>query len=819
MADGVNIATLALQVDDTQGVLALGRFGDASEKAAARSSAASNKIMTDTMRNAQMAAEAGRAQNIALREQAAAAGTLTKGQIALAAAMAEQAAATSASTVALTANAAAQTEVAVASTARAVPGLGRLAYSFGALDARVLGTSSIVGRMGAIFGNLFVGGPWTIAILVGIAAIAGAWMWMSGKFDEGAKAAAESIKKLVDEVKKAKDAMGTLTVGIASTNLADAKVALDAAKARAAARRPGAADPTGMFGAALSAADTGASAADVKTAQAVYDRAVQDSEAKRADAMATLIKGNALAHAERVKAIALLKKDQADEAALLGKSDDASMARRVALSDQIKTLNDALYPKEHAGKKPSFLDPITDGSAILKSVVEHNVTWYKKEVEEADRAIAARAKFVRGESLDSIPKALLASGSPQMKAFNGAADLAKVTQARIDAENASRQAHGQGLIDEGPGSVMDKMRKDAVAAGDAVRAQLQAAGVSGKALLLILQEIDKTYKDIGAAAPKATESGLMKGVDKGVSYAHSAADAINLFGSSPRAQQEGSILNTGANAVDDFTHGNFAQGGLAIASLAKQIFGLGSQSHATKDAITAANNALKDTMSIEADILNHNPLQAMLDQVKQLYDQMYASINATLPGLKNQTQRNIDLAAATDMYNQKLALTKAQFDLQTSDLSLSMQARMDAAKGLTFDAAKLNLQISQANEMANIINTYGKDSVQAQTLATVQNTEMLRLVNQSLTQVSNAPTGFFAEGYASSFVTKQPWPTSGGTTSGAGAGTTVTGPVTINLPASADPVATARAVVNAIRKLGASTVGINGTVADAMELM
>ena len=705
----------------------------------------------------------------------------------------------------------AQTAVA-RTTGHAISGFGRLNYSLGSMISRLSGISPAFARLGIVLGNLSVGGVWVAAALLGIAAIGGAWALLSGHFTDGAERARAAVKKLTNEVKAAADAMGSLSIAWAKANLL--QVSAEASGGGGISgffsgqhmHAMAASLAVGLRGgsrtqeqAAYDASMTGA----VVQAQAILKQANADAAHDQADALATLITGNAKDHEARVKGIALLKQDQADLAKLTGHWDDASEQKRVKLTNDIRTIGDALNPKGHgsAAHAAHALKMPGVGSAVVTATMDRYSAWYHQLVSDADKQHAITGKSGMG----GVSGDLQGGGGP----LQGMIDRVKVLQAL------------------GPSKELDAAFAAADKEGKAEIASLAASnrGWAEKALL-----IGVVKKQLGEIGDKAIpESSWLKGLGNVVSGMRTGADAANLFGG-PRGAQWGNILNTGANAAENIkaakgagaiSMANFipdAQAVLSVISLGKEIFHLGGQSHATKDRINEANQALKDTMSIESDIINHNPLQAMLDQLKQGYDQQYASINNVLSGKKNETERNIQLANSTALYTQQQALAQTQFQLQTSDFALSMKARTAAAKGLTFDAAKYNLQISQANEMANIVNTYGLKSQQAKDLALVQNTEMLRLVNQSLTQVANAPTGFFAENYASSFVTKQQWPTSGGSTSGSG-GTTVTGPITINVPAGQDPVATAKAVVKAIRQIGSSTVGINGTVAAAMELM
>ena len=727
----------------------------------------------------------------------------------------------------------------VGSTAEdAVGGLGRLRQSFASLVAQATGTSPVIDRIVTTLGAFSAGNVVVIGVLAGIAAIGTAWHFMANNMSEDAQFATDAIKKLSGEVKNAKDAMGSLTISAATTNVALARQALAQAQARASndtslpAFARGTRDTTpGSFGAMISAADVGATSTAVTQAQAGLDRALADAATKKADALAKLVQFDKSDHEARQRAIKELQQDQTDMASLAGKFGDADVARRAELAGNINTLHDALFPKSRGSaareKKPAFLDSITSGSVAIQQSVEMSVRWYDKEVQAADKAIAARAAFLGGASLKSVKPELLANGSPAMKAFDQAVSAARDTQDRITTRNAINAAHGKGPINEGPGTVMDTLRKSAITAGSTVIDQLQAMGASGKELQLVLEAINKQLKDIGANAPKTASPGWMGKVDDVTSAMRTGADAANLFGG-PRGAQWANILNTGANAAQN-TASAIAQGGanpiadaqaaISIASLGKQIFSLGSQSHDAARAIREASESIKSMIATLAASVNHDALGGELAAAQAADDARKSQINSSLSGKKREKERNQQLAADDALFARQKQQITQQYAIQQTFDKESLAARLDRAKGLSYQADLEDLAVKQQEEM-NAAILAGRDAAYMASLAQVQLAEKTQLANNAITQLANSPTGFFAERYFGQFSTPSAFPgiSPPTTTSGSSSGATVTGnTIQIMIPATSNPKQTAIEVVKALRQIGNEYGGMGTTIAQTME--
>ncbi len=729
---------------------------------------------------------------------------------------------------------AASLESVATATTKTLPGLSRLAYSFGALDARLAGVSTITGRFGSILSNLFLGGPWTVGIGLGIAAIIGGWKLLGEQADELGDKVSDAMKKMHATSITAQVAVGDLQLAKATQDIADAQAAL--AKAQRGVSHPDASlggasvrtvSPVAVTNAekALAAANAELFDAQQYKSQLNYQQR-GDAERDYAGNLALLVKSNNATHAERQRALALYKSDVA-EIARLGKTQTDNV-RRAALIGDTQSLGDALFHKERKGreKKPAYLDAITTGSVAVQQSVETSITWYKKEVEEADRAIAARAKFIGGASLKSVPTELLANGSPAMKAFDAAVSAARDTQDRITLRNAINAAEGKGPVDEGKGTVMDNLRKSAVQSGAVVIDQLQRMGASGKVLQIVLENINKQLKDIGANAPKSDQTSL---TDKITSGLRTGADAANLFGG-PKGGKIANILNTAANAADNVKsaaaegfHNPIAdaQAVLSVASLGKQILGLGSQSHDAARAIQEASESIKSMIATLSASVNHDALGGQLAAAQAADDARKSQINSALSGKKRETERNQQLAADDALFAKQKQQITQQYAIQQTFDKESLAARLDRAKGLSYQADLEDLAVKQQEEM-NAAILAGRDAAYMASLAQVQLAEKTQLANQAITQLANAPTGFFAERYFGQFSTPASFPgiTPPTTTSSTSTGATVTGnTINITVPASNDPEATAKAVVKAIRNIGNGIGGMGTTVAETMELM
>jgi len=815
----MDIATLGLRIINEAAVRALDvtsqkldKLGEDGERAHARVAQSSQKVTDELIRQQQQVAKLGAQYS-----------QLTSGELSNAVAWFDKMYGPAKKVAEV------QGEMGAAS-GLAVGGIGRLRQSFASLAAQATGTSPMLDRIITTLGAFGAGNVVVIGVLAGITGVAYAIHELSGVSEQSEKA----LAALRGEIEKDGDALGTLSVKAAAAESALAKhllgmsgslkellstTNLKALAEGALGFITGGAGGGGAGYFASLGASVGQGAAD-------QTKADQDAQRKRADALSTLIRDNNASKAERARALGDLRKDQAELLALRGKFDDTSVARRLDLSGQVRELTDAFTEKKHATKKPAYLDAITTGSVAVQQSVETSITWYKKEVEEADRAIAARAKFIGGASLKSVPTELLANGSPALKAFDAAVSAARDTQDRITTRNAINAAEGKGPVDEGKGTVMDNLRKSAVQSGAVVIDQLQRMGASGKVLQIVLENINKQLKDIGAIAPKSDQTSL---TDKITSGLRTGADAANLFGG-PKGGKIANILNTAANAADNVKsaaaegfHNPIAdaQAVLSVASLGKQILGLGSQSHDAARAIQEASESIKSMIATLSASVNHDALGGQLAAAQAADDARKSQINSALSGKKREAERNQQLAADDALFAKQKEQITQQYAIQQTFDKESLAARLDRAKGLSYQADLEDLAVKQQEEM-NAAILAGRDAAYLASLAQVQLAEKTQLANQAITQLANAPTGFFAERYFGQFSTPAGFPgiTPPTTTGTTGVGATFNAPVNININgANKDPLTIAKETVGEIRKLGSQYGGMGTTVAETMELM
>ena len=719
-------------------------------------------------------------------------------------------------------------------------GLGRLRQSLSSLVSQVTSTNPIVGRLASTFGVFEAGSETMVGVLAGLAAFGAYVEHLTApmrKLREEQDKVIESLTKLrklqgagpggekVGQVQQLADRIASDNAAIARLNTAAHSVT------------------SGLNPAAGFFQERRADAAKKEMGDLVADRNFAQNQIREAELkgstdtnntyverLASLIRYHGETKIEHANALALYK-DYRSQLAYLAKSHPEQLAMRATLGANIETLGGALFPKKRAAKKPAFLDPITTGSAALKQAVGQITQSYEKNVTAADKAIASRSKFLGTQSIskDTIDKVLLASGSPQMKAFNDAADTAKVTQARIDVQNAIRQSHGQGPIDEGKGTVMDTYRKAAVAASSAVADALQAAGMKGQALQRVLDGLNKTLKEIGANAPKTDQSSL---TDKIASGLRTGADAANLFGGK-RGPQIGNILNTAANAATNVTAAIAdpmnpiadAQAALSIASLGKQIFGLGGQSHDAARAVREASESIKTMIASLAASVNYDALGGQLAAAQAADDARKSQINSSLSGKKKEAERNAQLQADDALFAKQKQQITQQYSIQQGFDKQSLQARLDRAKGLSYQADLEDLAVKQQEEM-NAAILAGRDAAYLASLAQTQLAEKTQLANNAITQLANAPTGFSAERYFGQFSTPQGFPgitpptASLASTQSNQTSTVNTGDIHIAISGTnKDPLTIAKETVAEIRKLGTQYGGMGATLADTMELM
>lgn len=358
MADIGDIATLGLQIDGSQAQTTATQMGVTLDQLGAKGTAAASQV-----------ASAGDKVTQSLVQQYATLQDAQRGWEAEARAM--QGA--SAAQVALQRT---QTEAAVVqlraadalkATGSAADGatfpLGRLRQSFASLAAQATGTSPVIDRIITTLGSFAVGNEWIIGVVAGVAAIGYAWKKLNSDTEEETKRAADSIKKLEDQIKNAQSALGDLSIRDAQDAQKKAQQAFDDAnKVRygATGAKTGVAEDNSE---AIAEAKAQLDKANVDLFQAQQNKSQIDAtisnEARRtyAENLALLISSNNATAEERQRALALYKSDIAQIAAL-GKSQTDNVLRSGLIKDS-QTLSAALFPQKAVTEANKATDTLT----------------------------------------------------------------------------------------------------------------------------------------------------------------------------------------------------------------------------------------------------------------------------------------------------------------------------------------------------------------------------------------------------------------------------------------------------------------------------
>lgn len=223
-------------------------------------------------------------------------------------------------------------------------GIGRIRNELGTLTGRLTGTNTAIDRVAGALGGFAVGDPVMIAVLAGISALSLVWDSLGTKSDELADRLDKNMKRMRQSSIDAQLAVGDLQVARATTDQAAAARAVRDAIPVYDAK-------TGLQtnGSDIEALKRKLQEANADLAQWQANKAQLDYQTRNAadrnaaEQLAILVRSNNATHAERQRALALLKQDQAEVDAL-GTSQTDNV-RRLALIRDVNTLDSALNPK------------------------------------------------------------------------------------------------------------------------------------------------------------------------------------------------------------------------------------------------------------------------------------------------------------------------------------------------------------------------------------------------------------------------------------------------------------------------------------------
>lgn len=623
-------------------------------------------------------------------------------------------------------------EASVLSFNAAGAGLGRVRQGLTTLVAQATGTMPIIDRLG---GSLLMGfgleATTMIAVLAGIAAVSYAWKSMETDADHLAKAVGDAMKKVKDETLKAQLDMGDLQLAAAQQNVKKAQQALNTANFGtygAAGAKTGIAyvDPTEVANAKhlLDQANTDLTYWQARKSQLDY-QIQSESEKSAADYLATLVRsGNATA-AERQRALTLYQHDVA-EIERLGQTQTDNV-RRVALIAQSEELKNALFPKVD-------VTPVTKGTndvitALLKELdvmrkvnEEDNVGLQKAQAkfdaigkEGVDLGLLHNAEQARLDTLKAMhdlsgialtdrlaaiqtEKDLNDATVKANAAFKVRADMMKEVDATGKANAATTKAEINQTADQikAQDAADERMRKDWLAFLDQVSTQ----GI--KSFESFFSEVERLFTKLLTDMEKS---------GKGSSFgAHllgygSAAVTAGLTGFNIGQSTGNSTTGALGGAASGAIEGGEIAGpwGAAIGGLVGAASGLLGASAAHKAAAAALQKAAEavhlSLLQMNAQAGTGTTLDSQIAQAHDAANKLFDAIDAALPGLKNQTEREKDMAqvrADETAITQKL-IEADRVNKQQTDETLA--ARQAYAKGLTAEGDALTRRAAEEKEV------------------------------------------------------------------------------------------------------------------------
>lgn len=219
----------------------------------------------------------------------------------------------------------------------------------------------------------------------------------------------------------------------------------------------------------------------------------------------------------------------------------------------------------------------------------------------------------------------------------------------------------------------------------------------------------------------------------------------------------------------------------------------GAEKTAQREAADAAH-AMAMQIDAVTQSLAGNALGAAIDALRIGLIATLNSINQALPGTRNESERNRlrEEAAAQEAEQERRATAQDALNKKMEEESL--QVRNLRALGRTDDADRLAFQQSQEKEMQQAILD-GRDATYLNTLATVQNNEMIAFLNGTLQNATrNSPTGFFVNSYLGDYANRIPDPFG-------------TGLIPPNYPINTEPPGTGSAGTSGLNPPGSRTSG------------
>jgi hypothetical protein len=271
-------------------------------------------------------------------------------------------------------------------------GLGRIRQGLTSLVAQMTGTIPVLDRIVSSMGGMALGTGVIVGVLAALAAVAAAYRFLTSDARAAAKAQDEALQKMVEWDKK----RHVGAAGEFGENLAGGGQAL----VRETTTRSAVARAGSVFGGGIGAlADLwldhtktsyAANAQAIREGGAVLGeettRTFLEQRGREAATLAENIKSNNATHAERLRAVELLKQDRTLMAQYKGAGVSGDL--RSALGSQIEGLDSALNPDV----KKIRADPSIARAAKEEDRTKAMIAALDEEAAASDRMLAARRR-------------------------------------------------------------------------------------------------------------------------------------------------------------------------------------------------------------------------------------------------------------------------------------------------------------------------------------------------------------------------------------------------------------------------------------------
>lgn len=700
-------------------------------------------------------------------------------------------------------------------------GMGRLTNSLESFAAHLAGVHPVIGKVTTVLTELGVGGPVTLGVVAGVAAIVFAYEKLteaSRKVEEASNKAFEAVGKMLRAQR--------LGVG------ADMQTNISAMQAQEAALRAGIAggektpEAAGMKKllddkradlAALVKQEAGANVllAQLRAADSHSQGATYTSN------LAMLIQNNRDNQQYRQAGLKLLADDQ-KKLSIVQQVTPNDLAAAAMWTQRIKELHDAIYPKV---KEESFMKRFADE---LKNSPLFHIN------------LGGGVSSAIDQQLLKNPTLAGLSGNQPRNGYLD--DLQKVydTKAEADAKYRAQQ----------------KQYKDEAEARDRAAAQKYADDMRDiwrQGIGKIITDGTKSFRDFfedvlqmfsrmmaRMAQEGKANGGMYKALGVG-SAAITGAFAGYQIGQQQGSASGGGILGGIGGAAAGFEIAGplgAVVGGLT--GLAAGLIGGASAARAYAESLKQAAKQVAATIADLHDLAvgTSGSLDSQIRHAREQFDQARTTATAASVGHGTWWQSPDGIAALAAQLSQLTADEAAYIErlkqeqaIKNKQFSEDLQVRLLRAQGQDVAANALALKLQQQREYDAAVKA-GADAATLAFLQTVQAAETLKKVSDDLnTSVRNTPSGFKIESYINRYGAGKPWgiggplttpfsPRGGPTRTGGSGGQTVDlrgSTINLLLPKGIRPEDVGPAFMEFLRSKAGTTVGGNVPLADVLD--